>query len=375
MMHNNSVTIFARNTTDIVDFECLDFDTMSVSELAVWLHHHGAAHLSAIERVELAERLTRRRFITRAGGLLGAAALAGCTQSELEPAQVAGPKRTVQHVLGTTDVPEVPRRVITCDFYFTLPTAIKLQMPVVGAPFGATQALPDWVAALAPADVTDVGTNAEPNLERMAALQPDLIIGFAFFLEPIYTEVTAIAPTVVLPHEMLNNGWKNGVRQLAEVFGQQETVEQYFRDYDQRVQVLQQAIGEEIAIKTVSLVRVLKDELRIHTKLHFGGSVLAEAGLSRPSHHTNVDDEQPVIRLTLEQIEQIDADAMFVIVGGGGRNEGASQTFETLQQNPLWQQLQAVRNGSVYPVGDHWLSGELHAANLILDDLQSNLLG
>jgi hypothetical protein len=37
-----------------------------VSELATWLREHGAAHLSLSERVELAERITRRRFLRQA---------------------------------------------------------------------------------------------------------------------------------------------------------------------------------------------------------------------------------------------------------------------------------------------------------------------
>jgi len=44
--------------------------TADLRELATWLQVNGAAHLSAIERIELAERLvTRRRFLIGAGAL------------------------------------------------------------------------------------------------------------------------------------------------------------------------------------------------------------------------------------------------------------------------------------------------------------------
>ncbi|NOK63313.1 MAG: hypothetical protein GFH27_549361n52 [Chloroflexi bacterium AL-W] len=323
-------------------------------------------------KIDTTELSTRRRFIIGAGGLLGVA-LAGCGQSTPEPARIDGPTRTIEHALGTAEVPETPQRVIACDYYFTLPTAIQLEIPVVGVPFGAAQALPDWVATIAPEDVTDIGTNVAPNLERMSSLQPDLIIGFDFFLEPIYNEVTAIAPTVALPREMLNGGWKNGVRKLAEAFGQQEAMEQKLSDYEQRAQSIQQSLSAETANKTYSLTRVLDSELRIHTDLHFGGSVMEDIGLSRPSDHINGDTERPLIRLTLEQIERVDADALFLLVGGGGQHEGALETFETLQQNALWQQLQAVQNDAVYQVSEYWSSGELHAANLILDDIDEYL--
>ncbi|WP_410768841.1 ABC transporter substrate-binding protein [Fontibacillus sp. BL9] len=56
-----------------------------------------------------------------------------------------------------------------------------------------------YVTSEAPLDanVTDVGTRDEPNLETIAALQPDLIIGVSDSHDPIYDQLKGIAPTLL----------------------------------------------------------------------------------------------------------------------------------------------------------------------------------
>ncbi|MNP52275.1 putative ABC transporter substrate-binding lipoprotein YhfQ precursor [compost metagenome] len=46
------------------------------------------------------------------------------------------------------------------------------------------------------AGVADVGTRQEPNLEAIAALQPDLILTVDYRTKPIYDKLTDIAPTI-----------------------------------------------------------------------------------------------------------------------------------------------------------------------------------
>ena len=46
-------------------------------------------------------------------------------------------------------------------------------------------------------DVTDVGTRQEPNLELIASLKPDLIIGLKSNLEAGFETYNSIAPTLV----------------------------------------------------------------------------------------------------------------------------------------------------------------------------------
>ncbi|AOZ90887.1 ABC transporter substrate-binding protein [Paenibacillus crassostreae] len=65
--------------------------------------------------------------------------------------------------------------------------------------------------------VTDVGTRDEPNLETIASLQPDLIIGVSDSHEAIYDQLKGIAPTLLFslyPPE----GEGNHYTQMEEIF-------------------------------------------------------------------------------------------------------------------------------------------------------------
>jgi len=85
--------------------------------------------------------------------------------------------RIINHTMGQTEITGTPERIVTLYSVFTGDVrALGVQ------PIGSVQH--DWIngwltpIGLSLSDsVTDVGTQAEPNLETILQLQPDLIIG------------------------------------------------------------------------------------------------------------------------------------------------------------------------------------------------------
>ena len=124
-----------------------------------------------------------RRHVLQATGLAMAAAVAltGCggtgevADAEASVATEAAFPRTVEHAMGATDIPARPERVVVLDTG-ELDSVLSLGVTPVGAVTTAvSQAFLSYLAEGA-ADVEVVGTIAEPNLEAIAALQPDLIL-------------------------------------------------------------------------------------------------------------------------------------------------------------------------------------------------------
>lgn len=64
-----------------------------------------------------------------------------------------------------------------------------------------------------------VGTIEEPNLEAIAALEPDLVISSKVRHEQIYDELSAIAPTVFA--ENAGATWKENVLLYGEAVGRE----------------------------------------------------------------------------------------------------------------------------------------------------------
>jgi ABC-type Fe3+-hydroxamate transport system substrate-binding protein len=123
--------------------------------------------------------VTRREFLIGAAGLL--LLPAGCGSGREDGGEAPGQTRTVRHALGETRIPENPRRMVVLDVV-TLEHVLALRMMPVGYPLDGG-APPPYLESMLDG-VESVGTIGEPSLERIAVLEPDLIVGWdEFFVE------------------------------------------------------------------------------------------------------------------------------------------------------------------------------------------------
>jgi len=279
--------------------------------------------------------------------------------------------RIVQHARGATEVLCTPQRIVTLGQDAT-DAVVALGVMPVGAvdPWGGR-----WYAYLGDrmANVVSLGMETEPNLEAIVSLRPDLILGSQLRHGAIYEQLQQIAPTVFA--ETIGRTWKENFQLYAQALCREEEGNRIIADWNKRIADFQAQMGERLKME-VSLIRFRADEVRIYTT-GFPGSVLREAGLSRPESQ-QVDDwdtAPQVLILNKEQIPMMDGDILFYMVSNWGDDQG-SQIMEEWTSHPLWRTLKAVQNDAVYPVNEeHWnLGGGILAANRMLDDLYSFFL-
>ncbi|MEM1333832.1 MAG: helix-turn-helix domain-containing protein, partial [Actinomycetota bacterium] len=111
-----------------------------------------------------------------------------------EPADDASATRTIQHVLGSSDVPVDPQRVFsTSRTVLDAVVAVGVQPVAVG--FLPDESYPYLDELLGP-ETAFVGQ--PPNLEQLATVDPDLAVSLDFGLEEFYDELSQIAPTVAV---------------------------------------------------------------------------------------------------------------------------------------------------------------------------------
>ncbi|MQA14588.1 MAG: ABC transporter substrate-binding protein [Pseudonocardiaceae bacterium] len=318
----------------------------------------------------------RRHYATTV--VLGAAllVLAGCGSGEGGQQATAGDAtgggafpRAVTHAMGEAEIPAQPKTIVALDNSF-IDAAYSLQTPVAGfTTFDGSKELPGYLVEEFPdlaAQARYVGTLKEPNLERIAAMQPDLIISAKVRHEQIYDELSRIAPTVF--SETTGATWKDNLRLLAESTGKQDRAQQRLADYERRAQAIGDAIREKVGHNpTISIVRFVgSGPMRMYYKSSFAGVVLQDAGLARPPSQDVSDPEKIMTEVSEERILDADADHIFMTVYNdpSGAAEQDSQRF---RGNPLWGQL----TGEVHEVSDTaWMTAVgLQGAHLILDDL------
>ncbi len=299
-------------------------------------------------------------------GLLGFFLVTACQDSPPQrvsssPETPATECRMVTHTQGETCVPINPQRVVTLSLP-TLGNTLALGIKPVGATNEVHQGSGSVTFVPGESEGIKLVGTAQPNLEAILQLKPDLIVGVDWF-SSIYPELSQIAPTVL--GTLGYSTWDQHFSFLAEALGKQEAERAVWDHYYQRIAELKSALGDRYNDQKISFIYLGKGQINIDTEDSFAGFVLRDAGLQRPASQM-IEVPYTTYTVSAEEIEKADGDVLFVTTFS---NDG-SQAFEEIQQDPLWQNLKAVQNNRVYPVDfTSWSAGHILGVDGVIDDL------
>jgi iron complex transport system substrate-binding protein len=308
--------------------------------------------------------LRSRSLVLAAAAAVLLTACGGGTSAETASSEEESSTRTVTHFRGTTEVPADPERVVVLDLG-ELDSAIALGVKPVGAVKAPVEeGLLSYLEEEA-AGIQLVGEIGEPDLEKIAALEPDLILGSDIRVKDFYDELSAIAPTVFT--ETVGVTWKENLKVHAQALGQEEKAQELLDAYEERAKEVGGKVADD---KTVSIVRFVPGEIRLYAKDNFIGTVLQDAGIARPKAQ---DVAEFSVTASAEQIALADGDVIFT----GTYGDPAETDGPKVLGGPLWKRLPAVAAGDVHEVDDHiWFLGTgVGAAKLVLDELETTLAG
>lgn len=279
---------------------------------------------------------------------------------------VAAPPRTVPHVFGETTIEGTPERVLTL-YQGATDTAVALGIEPVGV-------VDSWIERPMYRylrddlrGVTHVGLETQPSLEGIAWLRPDLIVATSHRHRAIRGLLSEIAPTVA--HDSPFD-FKGTLELMGRATGRADRARALLRGWHARVSDFRRRIARTLGDawpQEVAVIEFKSDHARVYYT-GFAGSILGELGFRRPPSHTGQGTWG--IKLTnRETIPSMNADALFVIMNT--RDPAVRRNHRRWTSHPLWQALDAVRNGHVYRVDPAtWhLGGGIIAAHRMLDDL------
>lgn len=279
----------------------------------------------------------------------------------------AGLARDIEHAMGVTRVPEEPRRVVVLTTEGA-EALLVLGVTPVGAANGraATGRGDPWYPHVAGLlrESEPLGEERSINLEQVASLAPDIILGNKQRHEAVYEQLSSIAPTVF--SERLRGDWRVNLKLYAKALGRSGQAEEALRRFDARVSRLSEALGA-MKSETLSVLRFMPGQIRIYQKDSFSGYLLDLIGIARPPLQQA---DGFVLRVGKESIPDMDGDRLvhFTYEPGDGEATGLART---VLADPLWQTLGAVKDGKAHAVDDTiWnTAGGVLAANLMLNDI------
>lgn len=304
------------------------------------------------------------------------------TALALEPIEETDSYRLIRHALGEAKVPLRPQRIVT------LEPSLSDALIALGFNVVATVTWPPdngphaYLRSYLPEDVLEVGTEDQPNLEAVAAADPDLILTWDWYPDPV-DELSQIAPTIAVPYSEYEKRvgitysdeqyltWL--VRELAALLGAEDKVEAALQPFRDKVAEARKILETRLEGKTVAFLDVRVDNILISGYGFDGISALIYGDLRVPMDPL-VAEREVWADLSLETLPEIQSEIILTFADG----DEATERLDSLANNPLWTNLPAVQAGqvivvpsSLYYRGD---DGPLGAVQVI-DDLLSRLAG
>ena len=269
----------------------------------------------------------------------------GTTSGEGAASDQGSEMITVEDMKGTVSIPANPQRVV--DVSGSADELIILDVPFVGSAntsmFDGVTVPPNLEEYFTENNVEVVGNYSgsvgELNLEKIAELNPDLII-MNIRHEKVYDQLKEIAPTVMLNDDINYVNWKGRFQQLGEWFGKEDIVTQWLEDYDKKSAEFAEKVKAVTGDETFAVIEKNSVRTGSYYVYRTGGpgelvydamKLPASAGVPEGVWGEVVD---------AEYFSKIDADHIFFFSDDGTVGDTADL--------PTWQNLKAVKNGNVY---------------------------
>ena len=310
-------------------------------------------------------------------------ALAGCGDNESGAAPASSAPAAITDDTGTRVELDAPaERVVTVEWDHT-ENALALGVTPVGA--GDAEMYREWVAAGpdVPEATESVGTRSEPSLERIAALQPDLIIGGREGVLKSRAKLERIAPLVVFdgyvdPAKSRDGAeWERMVgqfRRTAVLLGAEDRAEEVLADVERDVAAARERIEDAgRAGDSIALAQGFTSGKPV-SRLFDDGAMLVEVArrVGLENAYDGPAQDWGITQVGLEGMRQVgDADWLLTMA-----RPGDDPFTGPWAENPAWRRLPVVERDRVRAIGaDTWTWGGPLSAALAAQRFAAALTG
>lgn len=245
---------------------------------------------------------------------------------------------------------------IACLEWASAEMAVSLGIPPIAV--ADTKGYRDWVVGPElPAGTVDLGSRGEPNLELLAALKPDFIIGaYGYGLDE--SEFARFAPTFSVPfYDGTSTPYRqaeNVTRELARRLGRETDAERLIEQTAATIAGAKRQLSG-IADEPLAVVSMFDDR---HVRVYGQGSLLQEVldGLELVNAWTGQANDWGFSSLGIEELVAI-GEARLISL-----DPIPPHIRIRIDQSTLWANLPCVRAGKVTTIPPVWPFGGLASA-------------
>jgi iron complex transport system substrate-binding protein len=280
---------------------------------------------------------------------------------------------TIEHEYGSTTIEAEPTRVVSVG-YNDQDAILALGVALVGVREwygGKPDATWDWAQDELGDAHPVVLASEELQLERIAALRPDLIVGiYAGLTADEYRALSAIAPTISDSgeHPDYTTPWQEQIRTIGTALGRSDRAEEVVADVEGRIAAVREE-HPELAGASGLVATYYDGNYGGYTAGDPRGRFLDALGLVVPPEVQEVAGESFYAAFSGERIPLLDVDALLWVSAPDG-----------VTGNPLYERLDVAKEGrSIFLGEETTLSGALSFSTalsipLLLDELVPRML-
>lgn len=274
----------------------------------------------------------------------------GNVEKPVSSGNVEGKFRLVESDGTELILDEIPERIVVMSVA-TAEIMNALGIPLVGMTTTSRE-LSEELRSL-----PDVGIPMTPDMERIMALNPDLVIMSTNFKAAHKDNFDKFNINTYFIDNQRYTGTQKSIEMLAKAFGKEDKIDDILAPIKEREEAILNSVKDR-EVPTVMVIFGTADSFSMARDNSFAGEMVKVLGAKNLTDDLKIDDEMAsMIPLSIEQAVQFNPDVILRISHGNPRQ--VQRLYEQeFASNPIWRNISAVQNGRV-----HDLSTELFFAN------------
>lgn len=262
---------------------------------------------------------------------------------------------TIPHSSGSTTIPARPVRVVALgphalDLLLSLgiqpvgygEASTFVKTPAFGTPIRDIRVLGSRVTS----NPVNVGDRFNPNLEILASLKPDLIVG-EDYASQVYPQLSRIAPTLLFKG-IDRSEWQKTLPLLAKAVDREPQYANVLKSYTAGVQATRSLLAPRFRNQTVLVVWTGggegKNTFNVSKRSDWTGGLLGDLGLNV------IDGDKNEAVLSVEGLVALNPDVVIVLASGTNTPTRARADWTG---SALTNRLAATQKGQVYFLDYH----------------------
>lgn len=228
--------------------------------------------------------------------------------------------------------------------YFAADVALALGLKPIATTYMVEGRHPEFLGGYLD-DIKQIGQRATPNIELLAEAKPDLTVAIRRYTEGNAAQYEKVAPYLAYDLELYADSDRT-IAQLATILGQPKRGQELNAQFKADLEAFAAKAPKDKHPRFVVMWggdtpwTFRSENMTAAILVALGGDNIAGQNPT-PSVPGNWG-----VEMSLETMLEKDPEVIFVYDYGPDRPQ---------ENNPIWQQLSAVKNGRVHYVGDHWV--------------------